>query len=98
MRVASPNDSGTPAATLVPPPQGGRGWTVLLDNTGPNDVWISDSQSAIDGSVDGTGTPQYGSILHPGDRAATIVTTGLWTRSAAVGSFLDILIGDICVE
>ena len=98
MRVTSPNDSGVPSATLVPPPSSGRGWVVLLDNTGPNDVWVSDSQSALDASVDSTGTPQNGAILHSGDKVTTIVTSGLWTRSAAAGSFLDILVGDICVE
>ena len=63
------------------------GQSVLISNPGATNVWVSENQASLDTSIDGSGTPQMGHIVLPGQQPFIMrkVRGGLYARSVNGG-------------
>jgi len=83
------------AALIV---KGDKVEAVLIQNVGSVDVWLSENVSALQGSVDLTGTPQEGTILAPGAFLPflTFWKTPLYALAAVAGAVLNVITSQPC--
>jgi len=83
------------AALIV---KGDKVEAVQIQNVGSVDVWISENATALQGSVDSTGTPQDGWILAPGAFLPflTFWKTPLYALAAVAGAVLNVVVSQPC--
>lgn len=71
---------------------------VQIQNVSAVNVWISENISALQGSVDLTGTPQDGWILAPGAFLPLLPfwKTALYALAAVAGAELNVIVSQPC--
>lgn len=78
---------------------GGQVKQVVLQNVSAVNIYVGDSQSALDSSVDpGSGVPNYGFVLFPNSNPVVIdkLSTPLYARAAVVGGALECTVNPVC--
>lgn len=95
MRINVPNVSGTASVEII---KADKVYGLTIQNVSAVQIWISDDQNTLDGSVDSTGTPQQGLILTANSLPLVIPAFKgvLYTRSNAAGGVLEVQRYEIC--
>lgn len=95
MRINVPNAGGTASVEII---KADKAYGLVIQNVSAVQVWISDDQNTLDGSVDSTGTPQQGLILAANSLPLVITAFKgvLYTRSSSAGGVLEVIRYEIC--